>query len=227
MGLKEYRKKRDFSKTLEPDGEDASHGPAGKRRGAKSAAEQTAGEKQTAPEGQRIFVIHKHDASRLHYDLRLEMEGVLKSWAVPKGPSVNPADKHLAVQVEDHPLEYGSFEGIIPEGEYGGGTVMIWDFGVVEYEKGESAAIEAVRDQKAFKFTVTGSKLGGMWNLVPLKRSSEKARNWLLIKHRDAHAGEQDITRQTRSARTGRTMKQIADEGRQWHSKAEAEAEEK
>lgn len=214
MGLKEYRKKRDFSKTPEPDGE-----------------ERAAGEKQPAPpsspEDQRIFVIHKHDASRLHYDLRLEMEGVLKSWAVPKGPSVNPADKHLAVQVEDHPLEYGSFEGIIPEGEYGGGTVMIWDFGIVEYEKGEEQAIEATRDHKAFKFTVTGSKLGGMWNLVPLKRSGEKARNWLLIKHRDAHAGEQDVTRQSRSARTGRTMKQIADEGKQWHSKSEADAEEK
>ena len=222
MGLKEYQKKRDFTKTPEPSGGKAP-APKAPKGAAKKSSRKTANKPAPkVPENQRVFVIHKHDASRLHYDLRLEMDGVLKSWAIPKGPSVNPSDKHLAVQVEDHPLEYGSFEGVIPEGEYGGGTVMIWDFGIVQYEKGEQQAIEATEQQKAFKFTVTGTKLGGMWNLVPLRKTEEKARNWLLIKHRDEHSDDnKDITRQARSARTGRTMKEIGEAGNVWHSKGE------
>ncbi len=221
MGLKDYHRKRDFKRTPEPSGK-ASGGRKSAKAQAGKAKPEAASAADAAPEDQRIFVVHKHDASRLHYDLRLEMQGVLKSWAVPKGPSLNPADKHLAVQVEDHPLEYGSFEGTIPKGEYGGGTVMIWDFGIVHYEKGEQAAARAADEQKSIKFTVKGMKMAGMWTLVPLRKSDEKARNWLLIKHRDEHAdAESDITRRNRSARTGRTMKQIAEADEVWHSDKE------
>ena len=135
MGLAEYRRKRTFTRTPEPAGKK----PAGRRR------------------GRGVFVVQKHAASRLHYDFRLESEGVLKSWAVPKGPSLDPRDKRLAVEVEDHPLEYGDFEGTIPEGEYGGGRVLLWDRG---HWEPEGDAAEALRRGR-LKFKLEGEKLRG------------------------------------------------------------------
>lgn len=166
MTLSTYRKKRDFRKTLEPAGGRA------RRRSGKTGLR---------------FTIQKHDASRLHYDLRLEMEGVLRSWAVPKGPSLNPAEKRLAVEVEDHPIEYGSFEGTIPQGEYGGGTVLLWDQGTWE-PLGAKDAVAAYRAGK-IKFAMEGSKLHGHWTLVRMHASAPGLKsNWLLIKEQDEHA---------------------------------------
>jgi len=186
--LSTYRKKRDFEKTAEPSGETP-----------------------VAPSKRRRFVIQKHDASRLHYDLRLESHGVFKSWAVTKGPSLDPHDKRLAVEVEDHPLDYGDFEGTIPKGQYGGGTVQLWDRGYWEsddpergYKKGD------------LKFTLHGNKLHGSWVLVRMRndRTGGKRTNWLLIKHRDEFAKEgnaNNILDADRSVASGRTMEQIAE----------------
>lgn len=188
MSLKQYQTKRDFSKTPEPAGGQATPG-----RGA----------------ARLRFVVHKHQASRLHYDFRLEMDGVLKSWAVPKGPSVDPADKRLAVMVEDHPLEYRDFEGAIPEPEYGAGTVMIWDEGTYQVIGAESGA-EALA-KGALKVDLAGRKLIGGWALVRTKWRGED-KNWLLIKEKDDHAqpGRDVLAESPRSARSGRTMEDIA-----------------
>ncbi|MET3990969.1 bifunctional non-homologous end joining protein LigD [Bradyrhizobium sp. RT9b] len=184
--LSTYRQKRDFEKTPEPSGKTA-----------------------VAPSAQRRFVIQKHDATRLHYDLRLEFDGVFKSWAVTKGPSLDPHDKRLAVEVEDHPLDYGDFEGTIPEGQYGGGTVMLWDRGTWESEDPERGF------QKGdLKFTLHGDKLHGSWVLVRMRhdRIGGKRTNWLLIKHRDEYASESDdILGEDKSVASGRAMAQIAD----------------
>src|SRR5262245_61711662 len=137
MSLREYKRKRDFRKTPEP-----------------------AGDSSSTATGQ--FVIQKHAASRLHYDFRLELDGVLKSWAVPKGPSLDPSIKSLAVQVEDHPIEYASFEGIIPKGEYGGGTVLVWDRGAWEPEGDATKALRAAK----LKLQLTGEKLHGGWPML-------------------------------------------------------------
>ncbi|KRQ16566.1 DNA ligase D [Bradyrhizobium manausense] len=179
-----YRKKRDFEKTPEPSGKTA-----------------------VAPSKQRRFVIQKHDATRLHYDLRLEFDGVFKSWAVTKGPSLNPHDKRLAVEVEDHPLDYGDFEGTIPEGQYGGGTVMLWDRGTWESDDPEAGFKKG-----DLKFTLHGDKLHGSWVLVRMRnRGGEKRTNWLLIKHRDEYASEdEDILAEDKSVASGRAMEQIA-----------------
>ncbi|MGX4802679.1 DNA ligase D [Bradyrhizobium guangdongense] len=183
--LSTYRKKRDFEKTPEPSGKTA-----------------------VAPSKQRRFVIQKHDATRLHYDLRLEFDGVFKSWAVTKGPSLDPHDKRLAVEVEDHPLDYGDFEGTIPEGQYGGGTVMLWDRGTWEAEDPEAGFKKG-----DLKFTLHGDKLHGSWVLVRMRnRGGEKRTNWLLIKHRDEYASEnQDILGEDKSVASGRAMEQIAE----------------
>jgi len=184
--LSTYRQKRDFEKTPEPSGKTA-----------------------VAPSAQRRFVIQKHDATRLHYDLRLEFDGVFKSWAVTKGPSLDPHDKRLAVEVEDHPLDYGDFEGTIPDGQYGGGTVMLWDRGTWESEDPERGF------QKGdLKFTLHGDKLHGSWVLVRMRhdRTGGKRTNWLLIKHRDEYASESDdILGEDKSVASGRAMAQIAD----------------
>jgi bifunctional non-homologous end joining protein LigD len=184
--LSTYRQKRDFEKTPEPSGKTA-----------------------VAPSAQRRFVIQKHDATRLHYDLRLEFDGVFKSWAVTKGPSLDPHDKRLAVEVEDHPLDYGDFEGTIPEGQYGGGTVMLWDRGTWESEDPERGF------QKGdLKFTLHGDKLHGSWVLVRMRhdRTGGKRTNWLLIKHRDEYASESDdILGEDKSVASGRAMAEIAD----------------
>src|SRR5512143_243629 len=161
MTLDEYRKKRHFGKTPEPAGA------------------------ETPGSEHLFFVIQKHQARRLHYDFRLELDGVLKSWAVPKGPSYDTREKRLAVHVEDHPVEYGSFEGIIPKGEYGGGTVMVWDQGVwVSLDDDPLAAYR----KGVMKFELEGKKLLGKWTLIRMKpRPGEKEgpENWLLIKERD------------------------------------------
>src|SRR6267142_2729500 len=159
--LTEYKKKRKFDKTPEP-------GPTKKRT-------------KTG----RMFVVQKHRATQLHYDFRLEYDGTLKSWAVPKGPSLDPTVKSLAVQVEDHPLDYATFEGVIPQGEYGGGTVMVWDRGTWEPEVDP---VEGLKQGK-LKFRLHGEKLHGSWALVRMGgRAGEDGKNWLLIKHRDDEA---------------------------------------
>jgi bifunctional non-homologous end joining protein LigD len=186
--LARYRAKRDFSVTEEPSG---------------------AQKVQTAPHLR--FVIQKHAATRLHYDLRLELDGVFRSWAVTKGPSLNPKDKRLAVEVEDHPLDYGDFEGTIPKGEYGGGTVMLWD-------RGFWMPVPGVDPQRALrkgelKFVLSGEKLKGGFVLVRMaRRENEKRDNWLLIKHRDEYAIDDDkaAVDDTHSVASKRTMEQIA-----------------
>jgi len=186
MSLKQYHERRNFRKTAEPKG------TVRKR-----------------PSRKLRFVVHKHDASRLHYDLRLEMEGVLKSWAVPKGPSLNPAEKRLAVMVEDHPLDYRDFEGVIPKPEYGAGTVMIWDQGTYEVAD-EHPGPEALA-RGTLKFNLFGKKLRGGWVLVRTRWRGEN-KNWLLIKEKDdaATARGDILKQQPDSARTGRTMEEIA-----------------
>jgi len=186
--LSTYRKKRDFEKTAEPSGDAA-----------------------VTPSKRRRFVIQKHDASRLHYDLRLESDGVFKSWAVTRGPSLDPHDKRLAVEVEDHPLDYGDFEGTIPKGQYGGGTVQLWDRGYWESEDPERGYKKG-----DLKFTLHGDKLHGSWVLVRMRndRTGGKRTNWLLIKHRDEFAKEgkaNNILDADRSVASGRTMEQIAE----------------
>ena len=163
-----------------------------------------------------IFVIQKHDASRLHYDFRIELDGVLKSWAVPKGPSTNPHDKRLAVMVEDHELEYAKFEGIIREGEYGAGTVMVWDQGVyynLKQELGMDVTVKQMLEKGIIEIRLDGKKLKGGWVLVKTKWGRQN--NWLLIKMNDDEAdAERDITKEMpNSAKTGRTMKEIKSAG--------------
>ncbi len=171
MSLTKYKQKRNFKISPEPSG---STGPA------------TVSKKRLA------YVIQKHRATQLHYDLRLEYHGVLLSWAVPKGPSLDPSVKRLAMQVEDHPLDYRNFEGVIPEGEYGGGTVMVWDQG--EWVQ-ESPDVEAALQKGDLKFTILGEKLHGSWVLVRTRGFGSKPdKSWLLIKHRDKYASEEDIT---------------------------------
>jgi bifunctional non-homologous end joining protein LigD len=192
--LKAYRAKRDFTRTSEPTG--GEHRPG---------------------EGLR-FVVQKHDASRLHFDFRLEYDGVLKSWAVTRGPSLDPAEKRLAVHVEDHPLDYGDFEGTIPAGEYGGGTVMLWDEGT--WEPLEDAA-EGLAAGK-LKFILHGSRLNGAWALVRMHGNRDrrsKADNWLLIKERDGYAVQEKnplTERALTSIRTGRSMAEIAEDNVTW-----------
>ncbi len=190
--LTEYRRKRDFTKTKEPSG--------GRAARTKKLA----------------FVIQKHAARNLHFDLRLELDGVMKSWAVPKGPSLDPAVKRLAMQVEDHPIEYNAFEGTIPAGEYGGGTVMVWDRGTYKYGGDDPDPVEGLRrgyEKGDFKFVLQGKRLKGSWVLVRTRRGDPKRAQWLLIKHRDDHAdpGSDVVAENTTSAVTGRTMEEIAD----------------
>ncbi len=188
--LETYNRKRDFAKTAEPAGKVA---------------------KAKKPNAPALFMVQKHDASRLHYDLRLELDGVMKSWAVPKGPSPDPADKHLAVRTEDHPMSYASFEGIIPKGEYGGGTVMIWDWGAwtPHPDKDPRKTIE----EGHLHFTLDGHRMKGEWVMFRLKgRPGERAENWMLKKLTDAHAGgSMGLTeRYLTSVKTGRSMQEIA-----------------
>lgn len=207
--LREYREKRDFTRTAEPAGE----GPS--------------------PRPERpLFCVQKHAASSLHYDLRLEVGGVLKSWAVPKGPSLDPADKRLAVMTEDHPLDYGDFEGVIPEGEYGAGAVVLWDIGWWEPDltrgrkrartadaepaRAADADLEHAFDADAelasgeLKFILHGEKLSGSWTIVQMKGRGDK--NWLLIKHKDASSrpGSALPDEEPLSVATGRGIEEVA-----------------
>lgn len=190
MALKEYKQKRSFTKTPEPRG--------------------------GRPDGSTLlFVVQKHAASHLHYDFRLEMEGVLKSWAIPKGPSLNPADKRLAMQVEDHPFDYKDFEGIIPAGNYGGGTVMVWDTGTyepLEETAGTKTAMNKLllKELKSgsLKFRLNGKKLKGEFALVHTHGRGDNA--WLLIKHRDKYATDTPVTDKDRSVISKKTLEQIA-----------------
>jgi bifunctional non-homologous end joining protein LigD len=190
VALKEYQRKRHFDVTPEPSGKKTAFSVPG-----------------------LLYVFHKHRASQLHYDLRLEWRGVLRSWAVPKGPSLDPSVKRLATQTEDHPLDYGKFEGIIPEMEYGGGTVLIWDQGIW---MPESEDVDAAFRKGNIKFTLKGKKLKGSWVLVRTRRRDTAHRsNWLLIKHRDRYAQEEDILqKEPRSIISKRLLVEIArDEG--------------
>ena len=194
--LTEYRRKRDFTRTREPEGGTAARAP------------------------KLAYVIQKHAASSLHFDLRLELDGVMKSWAVPKGPSLDPAVKRLAIHVEDHPVEYNVFEGTIPEGEYGGGTVMVWDRGTYTAAAETEDPEQALRDGYAkgdFKFVLKGKRLKGSWVLVRTRGWGDRSRKnqWLLIKHRDDAADPETdpVEAYVTSVKSGRTMDEIA-EGR-------------
>lgn len=207
--LEEYRRKRDFSRTAEPAG----GGPQ-------------------PPPARPLYCVQKHAASTLHYDFRLEIDGVLKSWAVPKGPSLDPKEKRLAVMTEDHPLEYADFEGGIPEGEYGAGTVLLWDSGWWEVDRnwitrtsGGVGVTEAVSPEPAaalergeLKFILHGKKLQGSWVLVQMK--GRGAKNWLLLKHDDdaARPGSEITAEEPWSVVTGRTIEQIPSPGAPGHA---------
>jgi bifunctional non-homologous end joining protein LigD len=194
--LAEYNRKRDFTRTGEP-----------------------AGEVPRASGKALHFVVQKHAASRLHYDVRLELDGVMKSWAVPKGPSYDPKVRRLAMEVEDHPITYNTFEGTIPAGEYGGGTVMLWDHGTYEAEDGGGvASLRRGYEKGDLKFVLHGERLRGGWVLVRMNRPGRA--QWLLIKHRDATADpDLEITEDaTTSVSTDRTMDEIAAGRRTWHS---------
>ncbi|HEX3113196.1 MAG TPA: DNA ligase D, partial [Candidatus Eisenbacteria bacterium] len=195
MPLTTYRKKRDFRKTPEPKGGTRT---ARRRRGL-------------------AYVIQKHAASHLHYDFRLELDGVLKSWAVPKGPSLNPADKRLAVEVEDHPIEYGGFEGTIPKGEYGGGSVLLWDRGTWTPVGDAHEGLEKGR----LSFELQGEKLKGKWLLIRMKgRDEDRKPTWLLFKEKDAESRTRgDVLRdRPESVKTGREIEEVGSNGKVWHS---------
>src|SRR6185369_10748832 len=196
MALERYRQKRDFRVTPEPAGK------VGQRRSRKLA-----------------FVIQKHAATRLHYEFRLELDGVLLSWAVPKGPSLDPNDKRLAMHVEDHPLEYGDFEGVIPPKQYGAGTVMVWDRGIWIPKTDPRSAYE----QGRLKFELDGEKLKGGWNLVKSRSGKYGGDSWLLFKEADEHArlgaDALIVEDQPDSVISGRSLDEIASAGdRVWHS---------
>ncbi|HWJ90463.1 MAG TPA: DNA polymerase ligase N-terminal domain-containing protein, partial [Flavisolibacter sp.] len=193
MSLSLYNKKRHFEKTPEPEG---------KEKSSKSGLR---------------FVIQKHDASHVHYDFRLEMAGVLKSWAVPKGPSLNPADKRLAMMVEDHPYDYRNFEGIIPAGNYGGGTVIVWDEGT--YEPIDGKGLSRKEQEKLLlkqlysgnlKIIMHGKKIRGEFALFLMKARGE--RSWILVKKNDSFASTEDVTEKDTSVKSGKTMIEVADE---------------
>src|ERR1051326_1978363 len=197
MGLAKYKAKRDFSKTAEPSG--------GKPL-------------PKTVKGASRFVIQKHDARRLHYDFRLEMERVLKSWALPKGLPWAKGEKHLAVEVEDHPIDYATFEGIIPEGQYGGGTVMVWDRGKY-YVYGEQP-LKSLREGK-LHLVLAGEKAQGEWTLVRIRGRDGEKNQWLILKTGD-NAKAPSKTREDQSVKTGRSMKQIANErDAEWQSNRE------
>ena len=184
MSLEEYRKKRDFRVTPEPAG----------------------GKPHASGGGKLTYTIQKHEATNLHYDLRLEWNGVLLSWAIPKGPSLDPSVKRFAVRTEDHPIEYAKFEGVIPDGQYGAGTVMLWDEGTWVPDDPDVDAILAKGD---LKFTLHGKKLKGSWVLVKTRGYGRSS--WLLIKHRDAFASKRDVAaEEPYSVASGRLLQQIA-----------------
>jgi DNA ligase D-like protein (predicted 3'-phosphoesterase) len=193
--LAEYSRKRDFKKTSEPSGARRPKKPKGKFPS---------------------FVIQKHDATRLHYDFRLEVGGVLKSWAVPKGPSLDPSQRRLAMQTEDHPLDYASFEGVIPEGEYGGGPVIVWDRGYylnITLKGGRVVPMEKALAQGHVKIWLEGEKIRGGYALARIERADDpkSRRAWLLIKHKDdgADVRRDPVRDEPRSVKTRRTVEEV------------------
>ena len=192
--LKKYRSMRDFGATPEPSG--------GKPKKAKLP----------------VFVIQKHHATAMHYDFRLEMEGVLKSWAVPKGPSYDPSVKRLAMMTEDHPYDYKDFEGVIPAGNYGAGNVIIWDEGTYELTEPDDG-VKGIRQGK-LAFKMYGKKMFGEWALVKIKGRSPKGNEWLLLKHRDGYASaDVDVTEVApQSVISGKTVDEIGDSKNFWQS---------
>jgi len=192
-GLEDYERKRNPDKTPEPSGKNG-------RKGG---------------DDRPIFVIQEHDASTLHYDFRLEVEGVLKSWAVPKGPSTDPSEKRLAMPTEDHPYDYKDFEGVIPEGEYGAGTVIVWDTGPYENvteQDGEPVAMTDAIDRGHVHIVLHGEKLQGGYALRRIGKGKDE--RWLLIKTRDegADARRKPVNTEPESVKTGRTLDQVAEE---------------
>lgn len=188
MRLKKYKEKRDFRKTSEPKG------------------------KAQKAKDDLIFVVQKHDATTLHYDFRLELDGVLKSWAVPKGPSLNPKEKRLAMMVEDHPFDYKDFEGVIPKGNYGAGEVIVWDKGTyhsieTDDKKKSIPLLKQGLEKGDLKFTLHGKKLNGQFALVNMKKPKQNA--WLLIKKKDEFATEEDILKNDKSVISGKGIKEI------------------
>lgn len=199
MGLQKYQKMRDFGQTPEPSG-------SSRRKGSRKP----------------IFVVQKHQASHLHYDFRLEMEGVLKSWAVPKGPSYSPEVRRLAMMTEDHPYDYASFEGVIPAGNYGAGNVIIWDEGTWSFLGPGEDPVAAVRKGK-LTFSLEGKKLHGEWALVRMGGNKGKGNEWLLLKHRDEWAtSEVDVTSAAPlSVVSGRSVEEV-DPASEWQSNRKA-----
>jgi bifunctional non-homologous end joining protein LigD len=200
MSLTKYNQKRKFNDTPEPKGKATK-----------------------LNKGPLHFVIQKHEATRLHYDFRLEHNGVLVSWAVPKGPSLNLGDKHLAMMVEDHPIDYMKFEGVIPEGNYGAGTVMVWDFGnylalgTANREDSEKMIRKGLKEGM-LKIVLNGKKLQGGFALIKLKNNFAGKNSWLLIKERDEYAKKIDITKKDKSAITNKSMHQISKSHNTWKS---------
>ncbi len=199
MSLAKYNRKRKFNETPEPKG------------------------KETKTKGTLHFVVQKHAATRLHYDFRLEHKGVLLSWAVPKGPSMKLGEKHLAMMVEDHPIDYMKFEGTIPEGNYGAGTVMVWDFGnylalgaksVAESEKMIAHGLK----KGEIKVVLNGKKLKGGFALIKLKNNFGGKNSWLLIKERDEYVGSKDVTKLDKSVLSGKSMTGIGKTNKIWKS---------
>ena len=208
--LKEYEKKRDLSKTPEPSGSAEgrqSHSGSAEGRPSYSA-------KKKRSRGEPIFVVQKHDARNLHYDFRLEVDGVLASWAVPKGPSTNPEDRRLAIHVEDHPVDYADFEGVIPQGMYGGGTVLVWDRGTYRNlmgEKDEPLTMRESIEAGHVEVWLEGEKLQGGFTLVEMKGRGEN--QWLLIKMKDEKVDRRrnPLTSQPNSVISGASLEEIRD----------------
>ena len=188
MSIKKYKEKRNFKKTTEPKG------------------------KTKKVKDDLIFVVQKHDATNLHYDFRLELDGVLKSWAVPKGPSLDPKEKRLAMMVEDHPFDYKDFEGVIPKGNYGAGEVIVWDKGTyhsieTDDRKESIPLLKKGLEKGDLKFTLHGEKLNGQFALVNMKKPKQNA--WLLIKKKDDYATDKDILKDDRSVVSGKGINEI------------------
>ena len=184
--LKPYKDKRDFGETPEPEG-NVSESP--------------------------VFIIQKHDARNLHYDLRLESEGVMKSWAVPKGPSMDPKVRRLAIPTEDHPMSYNDFEGVIPEGNYGAGTVIVWDRGTFQNAKGEGASFAQNLDEGHASVQLNGEKLRGKFALIRTKRGGKRPQ-WLFFKMKDEHAvaGSDILSEKPDSVKTGRSLSEVSEQ---------------
>ncbi len=187
--LKPYKDKRDFGETPEPEG--------------------TLSEAPGLP----VFVIQKHDARNLHYDLRLESEGVMKSWAVPKGPSMDPKVRRLAIPTEDHPMSYNDFEGVIPEGNYGAGAVIVWDRGTFQNAKGEDASFALNLDEGHATIQLDGEKLRGKFALIRTKRGGKRPQ-WLFFKMKDEHAlaGSDILSEKPASVKTGRSLSEVSEQ---------------